>query len=578
MKRIDIIKKLISEGFNEKTLMSLPDKQLNVLAKRMLGEGRVHLSKNSPSFKQDQIDLEKNNTTYETYEQEIPDGSSKSPIEESLDLYRQLYEGMDTLSYEEKRDLNMRIMDIRTKLTPEQDQEFKNGRDSINANEINGKEEQTEGEVETKEAARTFAMGRRGLLAKKVAYAGKDCQLPYEEKKKRKKTNKKKRKSTRKSNRSQKNESKTSKLLETYTKVKESGQLKEWVTDLVDGIYHPTATKNEILEMVKVKLQEQELNSMDTEKSKNIWTQKLQTIFNRLYNAKLPVDGNWNNETYNQYKKKYYEDNDIYVHICKEGDSLGNPGEITTRGKDEVRKLNMIVDKDFRNNETKLQEQEPTIAPSKPKTKPTTKPDRESTPEKTPYPNPWQPPDPNKLPDPTPKFGTEKLPDWLEFDNIIKVVKGDEIEDATSNILQKIHEQAFNDAGEPLMTDKQYRDYSEPSEPEYDDREPDHFDDSPGGYLEHELEGHDILLEPGIENEYSIPNTANVDFMVWINRGKIHIDIGNTVETNQQVFDDEEKALRYILKYKKIFLSIDDAEKKKSDDLDAHIKSSQYDY
>ena len=49
----------------------------------------------------------------------------------------------------------------------------------------------------------------------------------------------------------------------------------------------------------------------------------------------------------------------------------------------------------------------------------------------------------------------------------------------SSNILKTIKEQAFNDAGEPLMTDKQYKDYSEPSEPEYDDRDfEDHTPDS----------------------------------------------------------------------------------------------------
>ena len=34
-----------------------------------------------------------------------------------------------------------------------------------------------------------------------------------------------------------------------------------------------------------------------------------------------------------------------------------------------------------------------------------------------------------------------------------------------------LNEDAFNDAGEPLMTHQQFRDYSEPAEPEYDDNE-----------------------------------------------------------------------------------------------------------
>ena len=47
------------------------------------------------------------------------------------------------------------------------------------------------------------------------------------------------------------------------------------------------------------------------------------------------------------------------------------------------------------------------------------------------------------------------------------------------------NEQAFNDSDEPMMTDKQYNDYNEPSEPDYDDgllslhlvRVPDDHDD-----------------------------------------------------------------------------------------------------
>ena len=36
----------------------------------------------------------------------------------------------------------------------------------------------------------------------------------------------------------------------------------------------------------------------------------------------------------------------------------------------------------------------------------------------------------------------------------------------------KLNEGAFNDAGEPMMTHSQFRDYSEPAEPEFDDNRP----------------------------------------------------------------------------------------------------------
>ena len=38
MKRSEIVKKLISEGFSEKTLSNLNDKQLSALSERVLGE------------------------------------------------------------------------------------------------------------------------------------------------------------------------------------------------------------------------------------------------------------------------------------------------------------------------------------------------------------------------------------------------------------------------------------------------------------------------------------------------------------------------------------------------------------
>ena len=48
MKRNEIIQKLVSEGFSEKTLVNFTDKQLNDLSTRMLGEQEVGGYKEGP--------------------------------------------------------------------------------------------------------------------------------------------------------------------------------------------------------------------------------------------------------------------------------------------------------------------------------------------------------------------------------------------------------------------------------------------------------------------------------------------------------------------------------------------------
>lgn len=70
MKRKDIIGKLISEGFSEKTLSRMGDRELLVLAKTVLKEETVMVSKNSPTAATDIENAKKQNKTIETYEEE----------------------------------------------------------------------------------------------------------------------------------------------------------------------------------------------------------------------------------------------------------------------------------------------------------------------------------------------------------------------------------------------------------------------------------------------------------------------------------------------------------------------------
>lgn len=70
MKRQEIIKKLISEGFTEKTLVNFSDKQLNTLSHRILGESDVMISKKDPKMIEKIDSAKKENKSIETYESE----------------------------------------------------------------------------------------------------------------------------------------------------------------------------------------------------------------------------------------------------------------------------------------------------------------------------------------------------------------------------------------------------------------------------------------------------------------------------------------------------------------------------
>jgi hypothetical protein len=81
MKRKDIIEKLLSEGFSEKTLSRMGDKELAVLAKTVLKEEDVMISKKDPLLQQKVTNAKKSNQTIVTYEEESKEGKSKEEEE-----------------------------------------------------------------------------------------------------------------------------------------------------------------------------------------------------------------------------------------------------------------------------------------------------------------------------------------------------------------------------------------------------------------------------------------------------------------------------------------------------------------
>jgi len=76
MNRSEIIKKLVREGMSEKTLASFSDKQIMVLANRMINED-VMVSKKDPQLTQKVAAAKKTGKTIETYESKKPNLSNK---------------------------------------------------------------------------------------------------------------------------------------------------------------------------------------------------------------------------------------------------------------------------------------------------------------------------------------------------------------------------------------------------------------------------------------------------------------------------------------------------------------------
>ena len=117
-----------------------------------------------------------------------------------------------------------------------------------------------------------------------------------------------------------------------------------------------------------------------------------------------------------------------------------------------------------------------------------------------------------------------------------------------------LNEQPFNDAGEPLMTYNQYKDWSEPSELELD---LDGFDDYPEDIpseFERELAKRDILLETWNGKEYFIrSDVQEFDFSIFFLGDDIKIDKYHNGVHDVKTFEDFDEALKYVLSHKPFF-------------------------
>jgi hypothetical protein len=185
MKRNDIIKSLLNEGFSEKTLVNFSDKQLVTFASRVLGESDIMISKKDPLANQKIADAKKQNKSIETYEEEMKEGSKKKKVSKPT-IYDKALKDLGG----EEGVIKFLETGKKPKKKKEVDEELKGGQKKLNKNH-NGKID-----------AQDFKI----LKGKKE-------------------------------------------------------NIKEWVSVVANKNFHSFTSKNEIMEMIQFKLQEQEVGS-----------------------------------------------------------------------------------------------------------------------------------------------------------------------------------------------------------------------------------------------------------------------------------------------------------------------------
>ena len=142
-------------------------------------------------------------------------------------------------------------------------------------------------------------------------------------------------------------------------------------------------------------------------------------------------------------------------------------------------------------------------------------------------------------------------------------------------IMKQLNEQAFNDAGEPLMTHQQYRDYSEPAEPDY---ESDEYRNAPDRVPTKEdiitqIEKHfDTILYSGGGTEYffttnRLYNSPDIkcDLMLWFDEDNTVAGSGPDCQKfeEQNIEDlDINELFDFLESYRKYMLTGKEAEDK----------------
>ena len=139
----------------------------------------------------------------------------------------------------------------------------------------------------------------------------------------------------------------------------------------------------------------------------------------------------------------------------------------------------------------------------------------------------------------------------------------------------KLNETPFNDAGEPMMTHRQYTDYSEPSEYEYDDYDGQDKPFDVREYVKKELEKNDIALETYNGKEFFIRTHTDTDLMIYFDYENEIMEIYHHDQKKTLPFS---KGIDYILKHKDELYSYDEATRSIEGDLEDAAREDHYGY
>jgi hypothetical protein len=197
MKRSTLVEKLIKEGMSEKTLVKFSDKQLSELSERMLSESDVMISKKDPLASQKIADAKKKNQSIETYEDEM----KEELIGNQKKLDKNHNGKIDGQDFKILKGQKKEVKEANWRKSFEKDVSRKDWK------HFNADGEELKNEPRMKGGYSIDKEGKRH-----------EARVNQE--------------------------------------VKKSSEVKEWVEKLVENKYHSFTSKNEIMELISVKLNE----------------------------------------------------------------------------------------------------------------------------------------------------------------------------------------------------------------------------------------------------------------------------------------------------------------------------------
>jgi len=221
MNRQNIVKKLVIEGFSEKTLVGLSDKQLITLSKRILKEQDDEDHKGIPHVKsgsQDELKLKNDKKSFVTYEEEMKEGDGSLPG-----------------------------LSVKGSPKPKGGKKSEVKKNDIEDNKPNEEETTEENEGGKKPTSKQDKF--KEFLKKKKG-----------KKTDKKVVNKKKSSNLAKDTKGEQTESDNVGIkagVDWDKNMEENKNIKEWVDQLVQTEKNSITTKNEIMELINLKLQEQ---------------------------------------------------------------------------------------------------------------------------------------------------------------------------------------------------------------------------------------------------------------------------------------------------------------------------------